>query len=205
MLILKTGTTMQQSDPPPPTFIIFSGAPGAGKTSLLQQLARRGYPTQHELARQLIQQSFPREGQAPSRLERQRFAEALWAVEVDRWRALRLHSPSPGQLPLLVDRSWVDGWACCQAEGVEICVDPLKDLRLMAPRSLVLLLSPWKDIYVQDSERTQSWQEAVQSYTLCAAAYRRFGFPTMEVPQLPLPERASWVHSLLQAPRRKTR
>jgi predicted ATPase len=196
---------MQQSAPPPPTFIIFSGAPGAGKTSLLQQLARRGYSTHHELARQLIQQSFPRDGQAASRLERQRFAQALWAAEMTRWQALLPHSPSPGQLPVLVDRSWVDGWVCCQMEGVEICVDPLKDLRSMAQRSLVLLLSPWQEIYVKDSERTQSWHEAVQSYTLCAEAYRSFGFPTMEVPQLPLPERAGWVHSLLQAPPSETR
>ncbi len=178
--------------------IILSGAPGAGKTTLLTELRQRGASVEPELARALIQQEVVDGGQALPWADARLFAQRLWSAEYQRWSS-RLRSTitlAEATPPTFFDRSWVDAWAYCQILNVDVSVEMLKELEPLSRNSVVLVCSPWPQIYVQDPERKQSWSEALASHARCITAYRRLGFRLVDCPQMPVAERARWVQGL---------
>ena len=54
---------------------------------------------------------------------------------------------------------------------------------------------PWREIYVNDAERTQDFDEAVATYDLCVRSYRDFGYRIVELPPDTVEARADFVLS----------
>ena len=57
----------------------------------------------------------------------------------------------------------------------------------------VFLFPFWEEIYVNDSERKQSPDEARETCRILKDTYERLGYRTITVPFLPLGERARWM------------
>lgn len=89
--------------------------------------------------------------------------------------------------PALFDRSLVDAWASHRTPEGERAVRKhrLNPTAFIAP--------PWREIYVQDAERDQTWREAVASYELCARAYADAGYDLLELPRADVATRAAFV------------
>lgn len=60
---------------------------------------------------------------------------------------------------------------------------------------MVFIAPPWKAIFVQDEERKQSFDEAVQTYHAMVNVYRQSGYVLTELPYLTLEMRADFVVS----------
>lgn len=58
---------------------------------------------------------------------------------------------------------------------------------------LVFLLPPWKEIYVQDNERYESFEQSQKIYTYLKKGYAIFGYETIEVPAGTLEEREQFI------------
>jgi predicted ATPase len=61
----------------------------------------------------------------------------------------------------------------------------------------VFVLPPWKAIYVTDSERDQSFAEAIDVHARVVQWYRACGYVLDEVPCLPVAQRARHVLRVL--------
>jgi predicted ATPase len=59
------------------------------------------------------------------------------------------------------------------------------------------VLPPWKAIYVTDSERDQSFAEAIDVHARVVQWYRACGYVLDEVPCLPVAQRARHVLRVL--------
>ncbi|KAA1245957.1 AAA family ATPase [Aquimarina sp. RZ0] len=57
----------------------------------------------------------------------------------------------------------------------------------------VFLLPPWKEIYVSDEERYESFEEAQQIYHLLLETYSSFGYNCIEVPFGNVKERSTFI------------
>jgi len=57
----------------------------------------------------------------------------------------------------------------------------------------VFILPPWPEIFMQDSERKQTLEEALRTYRSVAAAYTGCGYELVEVPRMPVEDRARFV------------
>jgi len=57
----------------------------------------------------------------------------------------------------------------------------------------VFIAPPWQEIFTQDAERKQTFEEAVRTYESLAATYRQHGYELIELPRAPLPERVRFV------------
>ena len=60
-------------------------------------------------------------------------------------------------------------------------------------RRLCVSVSPWEDIYTNDSERDQTFEEAVQVYQSCAQWHTTFGYSLIEVPKGTVSERVAFI------------
>ena len=59
--------------------------------------------------------------------------------------------------------------------------------------SAALVLPPWRAIYVTDTERDQTFQDAQRIDARIRTCYREAGFSLLDVPSLPVQERAVFV------------
>ena len=51
----------------------------------------------------------------------------------------------------------------------------------------------WTDIYAQDAERIQDWEQAVASDEAVTAAWRRYGYEPVDLPFVPVSEQQGFL------------
>jgi predicted ATPase len=61
----------------------------------------------------------------------------------------------------------------------------------------VFIFPPWEEIYENDAERKQDFNEAVATYDVMVSAYTKFGYDLIEVPKASVKERAQFIVSKL--------
>ncbi len=169
--------------------VIVSGAPGVGKTSLLAELAQRGFHTVAESARALIAERVA-QGLAP-RPDPLPFARELYRRDRQKYLAC---PPEP---------TWVFFDRCAiESLGMVHEAAPLSgaaletELSCFAFHRTVYLLPPWEAIYRTDSERDHPFEHALRVHESLLSWYGRLGYDIQEVPRLAVPQRAQ---HLLQA------
>ncbi|MCE0847321.1 AAA family ATPase, partial [Buttiauxella sp. A2-C1_F] len=59
----------------------------------------------------------------------------------------------------------------------------------------VFIAPPWRDIYVQDTERKQSFDVAVETYHAMVKAYRIYDYQLIELPCVSVEERVDFILS----------
>jgi len=167
-------------------FIVLTGGPGGGKTSIIEALRQLGYPVVEETGRSMIRERLNR-GLSP-RPEPAEFARLLFETDLEHYRRLA------GSKELtFFDRSFLDG--ACLLAGVnktyyEHIGATLKSCRF---NRRVFITPPWKDIYCNDGERDQTFEEAVASYETLDAWYRKMGYEPEAVPFGSVGDRVEYI------------
>jgi predicted ATPase len=89
--------------------------------------------------------------------------------------------------------------------GVPDVVGYLRLLRLPVPEHMqraaqtfrynqrVFVAPPWQEIFCQDRERKQDFDEAVRTYDALVATYTEFGYELVELPRATVDGRATFV------------
>lgn len=175
------------------TRVIITGGPGAGKTTLLAELATLGYATVEESARAIIAERVAA-GETP-RPEPAAFAREILRRDVERYRQL-----PPTSACVFFDRGVVEALGMIQ----EVAPLPPDQLASMLGAYLfhrtVFILPPWQAIYTHDTERDQTFDEAVSVHARLVQWYGACGYVLHEVPRLPVSQRADHVlHALAHA------
>lgn len=57
----------------------------------------------------------------------------------------------------------------------------------------IFIVPPWKEIYVSDNERLESFDEAERIHDALMDTYSRFGYDPILVPKNPVPKRVSFI------------
>jgi len=75
---------------------------------------------------------------------------------------------------------------------------PISKLLLIKCRDLryhrkVFIFPPWDEIYENDIDRKQDFNEAVAIYHEMVSAYNKFGYDLIEVPKVSIKERAEFI------------
>lgn len=171
-------------------FIIISGCSGGGKSTLLEELARRGFSVIEEPGRRIVAAELAGDGKALPWVDAEAFlrrAIALSLEDLERARAL------PG--PVFFDRGLLDA-----ASGLtEISGEPA--LQRFAEQwrfnAKVFLTPPWPEIYRRDAERQHGLEEAIGEYQRLLRDYPALGYEVVELPKVPVRERADFVLAAL--------
>lgn len=161
---------------------------GAGKTTLVTELAKLGFGYAPEVARQIMQQQVQSGGTALPWADREAYTELMLQRSIESFEA---HTPAAA--PVFADRGIPDALGYARLVG-------LRDTRAIelacghyryAPA--VFLLPPWREIYCTDAERWQDFAEAERTYDCLAEVYRECGYRTIEVPKVAPDARAEFV------------
>ena len=172
--------------------VVITGGPGSGKTTLLKELERQGFRCSQEVARQIIQEQVAADGDALPWANTRRYTELMLARSIAAYR-----ENTPSSEIVFVDRGIPD--VACYARLIGLLLfDDLKDAcQTYRYNKIVFLAPPWKEIYATDSERKQTYAEAVTTYEKMAEVYREYGYRTIELPKTSPLLRAQFVQTYL--------
>lgn len=169
-------------------FHVLTGGPGAGKTTLLEALRARGFATTEEAGRGVIREEVEASGDALPWLDRERFAERMFAWELRSYRDAERRS---GQV--FFDRGLPDTIGYLRLEGLEVPAWMEEEAWRLRYNGRVFIAPPWPQIYGRDEERRQNWDVAVRTYEVMAETYGDLGYTLLELPKADVEARADFV------------
>ena len=175
-------------------FVVITGCSGGGKSTLLAELARRGFSTFPEAGRQIVREQDWTGGDALPWSEPLRFGE----LAVSRALHFRIQAAaSPG--PVFFDRSPID--QLCGLERLGMAVPPTVAGAVARCRynSTVFVAPPWPEIFAADAERRHGFDEALAEYGPLRAGYERHGYRLIDLPKTTVAARADFMLATLSA------
>ena len=173
-------------------FYIITGGPGAGKTSVLENLALKGYSYIPETARQIIKERLSKG--LPPRPDPTSFAQQIFAQD---WKNFALNSSIPTLL--FYDRSFMDS-ACMLFESNMESYNKVKGIHLANRyNNRVFITPPWKEIYRNDRERDQTFEQSIEVYKRLEKWYGEHGYEMVVLPKDTVENRAKFILSQVGA------
>lgn len=165
-----------------------TGGPGGGKTTLLDELHGRGFEVVSESARAIIRERLDQN--LTPRPEPAEFAQEILARDIKAYKNLANTSVDKW---VFFDRSLFDGLAQCVEAGAIDWAEAQTYRSRYPIASIVFALPPWQDIFTQDGERDQTFDDAIRVYESLTRWYEALGFECVDVPTTDVSSRADFV------------
>lgn len=170
-------------------YVIVTGGPGTGKTSLLDALRADGFAVTSDAARGIIQQAA-RIGAPAMADENESFAELVLSWE------MRSYSDA-GDGVVFFDRGVPDVVAFYHLIGRPAPRHVYEAAERFRYHPTVLLAPPWPDIFANDAERTQTYDHAVRVHEALLRTYPRLGYDVAVLPMAPVETRVTFVRDAI--------
>ncbi len=170
------------------SFVILSGCSGGGKSTLLSELAKRGYSVVSEPGRQIVKEQIGIGGASLPWTNKDMFAELLLSRYM-----FSFNSASETSKYTFFDRSIIDIVAYYDHIGQTLPEHFERAVRQYRYHRKVFLTPPWPEIYRNDSERKHTFAQAAASYDAHIKAYERLGYEVFEMPKASASERADFI------------
>lgn len=168
--------------------IVIIGGPGSGKTSIIEELSRRGYCCYPEISRQVTLEAR-QQGIEQLFLEKPLlFSELLLEGRKKQFRDAKLETHPF----VFLDRGIPDVLAYMHYIG-----DSYPAFFDAACREhkydRIFVLPPWENIYQSDSERYETFAQARLIHQHLTETYQNYGYDLTEVPKVPVPDRIDFI------------
>jgi predicted ATPase len=172
--------------------IVITGGPGTGKSSIINELIKRGYTCLEEISRQVtldakkdgVDQLFLTNPLLFSELllkgREKQFIEAR-ALKAD---VIFLDRGIPDVLAYMhfIDDEYPQYF-------VDACKDNMYDF--------VFILKPWQEIYISDNERYESFAEALEIHENLLSTYQTYHYDLLDVPFDTVEKRTDFIINAL--------
>lgn len=169
-------------------FYVISGGPGAGKTTLIEALEKRGFKVVHEVARQILQEQIKSGGDATHWKNQVKYRDLMLSRSIETFMQITEQTQ-----PVFFDRGIPELWGYSRFIKADM-PDSLYDaIQLFRYNQKVFITPPWQEIYQHDAERKLSWQEAVDTYHRVINSYEESGYRIIEIPKSTVDERIDFI------------
>jgi predicted ATPase len=171
-------------------FVVISGCSGGGKSTLLAELARRGYATVEEPGRRIVREELQSGGRTLPWVDGAAFARRVIEMALADLQAAAGHAGW-----VFFDRGLIDAASALEQLTAEPALERLEAGRRYHRR--VFLTPPWPEIYETDAERRHGLAEAIPEYERLLKVYPALGYEVTVLPKETVRARADFVLSAL--------
>jgi predicted ATPase len=173
--------------------VVVSGCSGGGKSTLLAEMAWRGWPVFPEPGRQIVREQALVGGPALPWTDLAAFAELVLS------RAMHLFAlADPGSRAVLFDRGIVDAVTALERIGRAL-PHHAEAVRQCRYGRRVFMVAPWEALFARDGERRHGFAAAVAEHEALMASYAAKGYDTVVVPRGPVADRADFLEAALSS------
>jgi predicted ATPase len=162
-------------------FVMISGCSGGGKSTLLAELALRGYSVVEEPGRRILAEERASDGSALPWVDAAAFGRRALAMSVSDYEA--------AQGLTFFDRGIVDAAVAITARGGDFPAASIANNRY----DRLFLAPPWPEIYENDADRRHSLETALRDYERVRLAYLSAGYAPVMLPRDTLSARVDFV------------
>lgn len=173
--------------------IVITGGPGTGKSSIINELVSRGFNCFEEVSRQVTLDARKDGIEQLFLTNPLLFSELLLNARTQQFKDAATQKDDV----VFLDRGLPDVVAYmdyANSEYPEHFVDACKNHRY----EKVFVLAPWQEIFVSDSERYESFEQAVEIHDALLETYERFEYDLIDVPFGSIASRADFILDLLK-------
>lgn len=169
---------------------IITGGPGSGKSTVISALTQRGYWSSTEAGRAVIQDQVRIGGNGLPWADQAVFAELMLCWEMRSW-----HEVEGLSEPCFYDRGVPDVAGYLHLSKLPTPTHLDNAIAEFRYNPTVFIAPPWRDIYVQDTERKQSFEVAVSTYHAMVETYHKYDYQLIELPYADAEERVDYILS----------
>ena len=171
-----------------PKKIVIAGGPGTGKTTIINHLKAHGFLCYDEISRQVTLQARKDGIEQMFLTEPLLFSKKLLEGRTQQF----LDATKESESFVFLDRGLPDVLAYLDYIG-----DTYPEYFVKACEvyqyDYIFVLAPWQDIFKSDSERYESFEEAIEIHQHLLETYKRFGYKLIDVPFGSIKNRADFV------------
>ena len=172
---------------------VMTGGPGAGKTTVLHALSVRGFHYVPGSARAIIKQR--KEAGLSPRPALQQFGREMLQADMAQYHETPVHRD-----PVFFDRGVCDALGFLSLHGAISEAEVAARVKEFPYNEVVFLLPPWEEIYTVDTERDQSFTEALAVCESVRQWYARWGYQVVEDPKGNVEERVDFILRTIHYP-----
>ena len=172
----------------PPTKIVLTGAPGTGKSTVIFELEKRGKFCMHEVSREVTLEARKNGTEQLFLTQPMLFSDMLL-----KGRLAQFHKATDlKEKMVFFDRGIPDVHAYMNYIGLDY---PDRYLKISNENryDFVFLMPPWEEIYITDSERYESFEQALAIHNHLLRAYESLNYTVVEVPKGTVQERSDYI------------
>ena len=171
-----------------PNFYIFTGGPGAGKTTVLNELSKHNYGCIPEVARAIIKEQHATGGNALHTGDRTSYVNLMLKNSINDY----IEQSRRNDI-IFFDRGIPDLYSYLSQYCGGVTA-PLEDAILnYRYNTLAFVFPPWPEIYCHDTERKQDFTEAIKTYHSVKSAYDICEYKTIDVPMVSVEKRVQFI------------
>ena len=168
---------------------IITGAPGTGKTAIINALKKQGHSCAEEISRKIITQEMASDGDALPWKNLAAFSQQVIALRQAQ------HTNTPKGKTYFFDRGIIDVIAYLKHDNLAVNNDIMEMVKQFPYNKTVFYTPIWAEIYTNDSERKEDIITAKKIENVLLTTYQSFGYTLMEVPKLTVNERTAFILS----------
>lgn len=169
--------------------IVITGGPGTGKSTVVKELENRNYQCMHEISREVtlmarkngIEQLFLKDPML--------FSKLLLEGRVQQYKKAE---KLDGNM-VFFDRGIPDVFAYMNYLGVTYPNVFIAESKKNKYFETIFLMPPWKEIYITDNERYESFEQSLAIHNHLKSAYKNLGYQIVEVPLGAINERVAFI------------
>ncbi|MEK6450676.1 MULTISPECIES: AAA family ATPase [Myroides] len=170
--------------------ILIIGGPGSGKTTLINELTKKGYICYPEISREVTKQAQQKGIDQLFLTEPLLFSQLLLEGRIKQHKEAICEKSNI----VFIDRGIPDVLAYMHYKG-----DNYPESFDAACKEhmyhQIFLLPPWENIYISDEQRYESFQEASEIHEHLINTYSKYGYDLIEVPRDTVENRIDFILS----------
>ena len=175
--------------------IVITGAPGTGKTSVIEGLESKGFHCFHEIIRDMTAEARKEDNGLEQVSNPLVFVKDPYAFNHSLLHGRLEHFEKAQEVKrdiCFFDRGIPDVLAYMDFFNQEYAQD-FVSISQENRYDAIFILPPWKEIYTSDNERLETFIESEKIHDHLFETYQRFGYEPITVPKTTVKQRVSFV------------
>ena len=168
---------------------VITGAPGTGKTSIINALKKRGYCCVDENSREIIAEQIINGGEILPWKNQIAFENLISRKRSKQYASI------PKDEIYFFDRSAIDCIAYLKVNNLESTSQINQIIKNCIFNKTVFYTPIWEEIYKNDNERQESFDQAIKIDKYLKDSYIKFGYILIEIPKLSVVDRVNFILS----------